>query len=228
MRRRQGMLMGVGLGLIGLISFTIGCGSSSSNAAKVRLVNANPDQSSLSLLVDTNSSASGIGYGAASSYVGVSAASHELQVETSSSPAPIIDTTLNFSSGSNVSLVSANYSYNVQSIVLDDDDSAPPSGDFKLRILNVSAGMGAQDVHVVTSGTDISSSNPVFSSLGFGSASSYLTLSAGSYDVVFTPPGSKFINLTSSYTLSAGQVRTVLALNNPTGSYEAAELSDVN
>jgi hypothetical protein len=149
-------------------------------------------------------------------------------VEPNNSTTPIIDTTITFSTGSNVSLISANYSYNPMSIVLNDDNSAPPSGDFKLRILNVSPGMGAQDVYVVTSGTDINSSNPVFSSLGFGSASSYVTLGAGSYDVVFTPPGSKFVNLTSTNTLSAGQIRTVLALNNPTGSFEATILADVN
>jgi len=228
MRRRQCLSLGLCLCWIGVVSFTVGCGSSSSNAAKVRLVNANPDQSGLTLLVDTKSSASGVGYGATSSYIGVSAASHELQVEPDNTGNVIIDSTLSFSSGSNVSLISANYSYNVQSIVLNDDNSAPPSGDFKMRIVNVSPGMGQQDVYVVTSGTDIGSATPVFSNLGFGSASSYVTLSAGSYDVVFTPPGSKFINLTSSYTLSAGQVRTVLALNNPIGSYEATVLSDVN
>ncbi|HUM04500.1 MAG TPA: DUF4397 domain-containing protein [Terriglobales bacterium] len=216
-----------GLGLLGLAALTVACGSSSS-AAKLRLVNANPDQSGLNLLVDTNSATSGVGYGAASSYIGVSAASHEIQVEPNTTSTPIIDTTLNFSSGSNVSLVSANYSYNPMSIVLNDDNSTPPSGDFKLRILNVSPGMGAQDVYVVTSGSDIGSANPVFDSLGFGSASSYVTLTAGNYDVVFTPPGSKFTNLTTSLTLSAGQIRTVLALNNPVGSYLATVLSDLN
>jgi hypothetical protein len=228
MRHRYWLSLGIALCWVGLAAFTVGCGSSSSNAAKVRLVNANPDQSGLSLLVDTKSSASGVAYGAASSYIDVSAASHELQVVPANSTTPIIDKTLTFSSGSNVSLISANYSYNAMSIVLDDNNSAPPSGDFKLRIVNVSPGMGAQDVYVVTSGNDIGSANPVFTSLGFGSASSYVTLGAGAYDVVFTPPGSKFVNLTSSYTLSAGQIRTVLALNNPTGSYEATILADVN
>jgi hypothetical protein len=135
---------------------------------------------------------------------------------------------MNFSSGSNVTLISANYSYNVTDIVLDDDNSAPPSGDFKLRIVNCSPGMGAQDIYIVTSGTDINSSNPVFSSLGFASASSYVTLGAGSYDVVFTSPGLKIINLRTSNTLGSGQIRTVLSLNDPLGSYKAAVLNDLN
>jgi hypothetical protein len=225
---RRSMFIGLGLSCLCLASLSIGCGSSSSDSAKLRLVNANPDQSSLNLLVDTKSVASDVSYGAASSYMGVSATSHEVQVEPANSSTPIIDSTLTFSSGSDVSLISANYSYSVTSLVLSDDNSAPPSGDFKLRIVNVSPGMGQQDIYVVTSGTDIGSSDPVFSSLGFGVASSYVTLSAGDYDVVFTPPGSKFINLTTSLTLSAGQIRTVLALNNPVGSYLATVLNDVN
>ena len=227
MRHVSSMSVGLTLGSIGLAWFTAGCGSSSIDA-KVRLIIANPGVSGLNLLVDTKSSASGVGYGAASSYIVVSAASHELQAVPSNSSTPLIDTTLSFASSSNVSLISANYSFNVMSIVLDDNNAAPPSGDFKLRIVNVSPGMGAQDVYVVTSGTNINGADPIFSSLGFGSASSYVTLGAGSYDIVFTPPGSKFVNLASTDTLGAGQIRTVLALNNPTGSYEAAVLSDVN
>lgn len=237
MRHRCCVFVGLVLLLVGVGGFTIGCGSSSSGNAKVRLVNANPDQSSLDLFSDDTPTdntdnrkvvVSGVAYGAASAYTGIGASSHIMYVQPTGSSTAIINTTMNFSSGSDVTIISANYSYNPTSIVLNDDNSAPPSGDFKVRIVNCSPGMGAQDVYIVSSGTDINSSNPVFSSLGFGSASSYVTLTAGTYNVVFTPPGSKFINLTSSNTLSSGQIRTVLSLNDPLGSYQAAVLSDAN
>lgn len=237
MRHRCCVFVGL-IVLFGVGTFLTGCGSSSSGNAKVRLVNANPDQSSLDLLSDDTPNdntdnrrvvVSGISYGAGSAYTSIGAGSHIMYVQPSGSSNAIINTTMNFSSGSNVTMISANYSYSPPtSIVLDDDNSAPASGDFKLRIVNCSPGMGAQDVYIVTSGTDINSSNPVFTSLGFASASSYVTLSAGSYDVVFTPPGSKFVNLSSSNTWGAGQIRTVLSLNDPLGSYKAAVLSDVN
>lgn len=238
MRHRSCVFAGLLLFLLGVAAFLTGCGSTSSGNAKVRLVNANPDQSSLDLFADDTPNdntdnrrvvVSGVSYGAASAYTGIGASSHIMYVQPSGSSTAIITTTMNFSSGSNVTMISANYSYSPPtSIVLNDDNSAPPSGDFKLRIVNCSPGMGAQDVYIVTSGTDISSSNPVFSSLGFASASSYVTLGAGSYDVIFTPPGSKFINLTSSNTLGSGQIRTILSLNDPLGSYQAAVLNDVN
>ena len=227
MQGRTRVLFCAVLGLIALASFTIGCGSSSN--AKIRLVNATPDENSLDLLVDTKSVASGVGYGAASAYASVSSRKRHLQVEPSGTTNVLIDTSSSISSGSNLTLASLNFSFNISSVLLTDDNSAPTSGNFKLRIFNASPGMGAQDVYVVTFGTDISSVDPAFSSLGFGSAAVYSTLTAGDYEVFFTPPGQKFINLDSGkLTFSAGQIRTLLALNNPAGAFMSTLLTDAN
>ncbi len=227
MQRRTRVLFCAVLGLIALASFTIGCGSSSN--AKIRLVNATPDENSLDLLVDTKSVASGVGYGAASAYASVSSGTRHLQVEQSGTTNVLIDTSSSVGSVSNLTLISLNFSFNISSVLLTDDNSAPTSGNFKLRIFNASPGMGAQDVYVVTFGTDINSVDPTFSSLGFGSAAAYSTLTAGDYEVFFTAPGQKFINLDSGkLTFSAGQVRTLLALNNPAGAFMSALLTDAN
>ena len=228
MRHRRSVLVAFAAVLVA-VAFTIGCGSSSSNQSRIRLVNASPDQSGLDMVIDDKTVASSVGYGAASSYTSITAASHTVVVEPTNTSSQIIDTTITTSSGSSVTLICANYSYNATSVLLSDDNTKPDSGNFKLRIVNVSPGMGPEDVYIIAAGTDINSANPVFSNLGFGSASSYVQLSAGNYDVVFTPPGSKFINLDSgSLTLSAGQIRTLLALNNPVGSYESTMLTDLN
>ena len=226
MQRRRVLFCAV-LGLIALASFTIGCGSSSN--ARIRLVNATPDEGGLDLLVDTKSVASGVGYGAASPYASVSSGTRHLQVEPSGTTNVLIDTSSSISSGSNLTLASLNFSFDISSVLLTDDNSAPTSGNFKLRIFNASPGMGAQDVYVVTFGTDINSIDPTFSSLGFGSAAAYSTLTAGDYEVFFTPAGQKFINLDSGkLTFSAGQIRTLLALNNPSGAFMSTLLTDAN
>ena len=228
MRRRICGLFCAGLGLIALASFTIGCGSSSSNA-RIRLVNATPDESSLDLLVDTKNVASNVGYGAASAYVSIASGARNLQVEPTGGTNVLIDTTPSVVAGSNLSLVSLNFSFNISSVLLTDDNSAPTSGDFKLRIVNASPGMGTQDVYLVPFGTDIRSVDPTFSSVGFGSAAAYSTLAAGDYEVFFTTPGQKFINLDSGkLTFSAGQIRTLLALNNPAGAFMSTLLTDAN
>src|SRR6266404_749144 len=145
MRRRTWGLFSAGLGLIPLACLTIGCGSSSN--AKIRLVNAMPDEGGLDLLVDTNNAASGVAYGAASAYTSIGSCSRHLQVEPTGTTTILIDTTPSISSGSNLTFVSLNFSFNSSSILLTDDNSAPTSGNFKLRIFNASPGMGAQDVY---------------------------------------------------------------------------------
>jgi hypothetical protein len=229
MSRRTWVLFCAALCLVAI--FTTGCGSSSSSSGgtKLRLVNGTPDEAGLDLLVDTKSVATNVGYGAASAYVSVQPGSRELQVEPSGNPTILFTTTVNPSAGSNLTLVTLNFSFNISNVVLVDDNSAPTSGNFKLRIFNASPGMGPQDVYIVTAGTDITTVEPTFTSLGFGSDSVYSSLTAGDYQVVFTSPGSKFINLDSgTLTFTAGQVRTVLGLNNPAGGFLSTVLADVN
>ena len=213
--------------VIALAIFTTGCGSSASNA-KLRLVNAMPDEGSLDLLVDTKSATSNVSYGAASSYVSVRSGSRQLQIEPTGSTTILIDRTDSVASGNALTLVSLNFSFNSTSMLLTDDNSAPTSGNFKLRIVNASPGMGAQDVYVVAAGDGIGGT-PTVSNLGVGSASAHISLAAGDYDVIFADPGTVSIRLDSGkLTFAAGQVRTLLGLNNPVGAFEYTLLADAN
>jgi hypothetical protein len=228
MRHRTLVLLCASLALIALASVMVGCGSSSSGP-KIRLVNANPDEGSLDLLVDTKSAITGVGYGAASSYVGIATGSRQLQVVPTGTTTVLFDRTDTFSSGTNMTLLSLNLSFDISSLLLTDDNTAPASGNFKLRIVNASPGMGAQDVYVVTAGSGIDSVAPTFASQAFGSVAGYLTLTAGDYEIFFTAPNTKDVNLDSgSITFASGQVRTLLGLNNPSGGFESTELTDAN
>jgi hypothetical protein len=82
---------------------------------------------------------------------------------------------------------------------------------------------------VVTAGTDISTVTPNFSSLAFPAASTYLALNAGTYEVYFTIPGSKFPYIDSGpISLASGQVRTVVGLDGATGGFTSVTLADLN
>ncbi len=230
MRCRTWVLFCAVLSLSALALFTTSCGSSSSNGTQLRMVNAMPDEGSLDMLVDTKSGVASVGYGAASSYISVSTGSRHLQVEATGQTTILIDRTDSISSGTNYTLISQNFSFNPSSVLLTDDNSAPSSGNFKLRVVNASPGMGPQDVYVVTDGTDIGSVNPpTFPGLGFGESSAYIELAAGDYDVIFAVPNQKFKNLDSGkLTIAAGQIRTLLGLNNPVGGFESTLLTDKN
>ena len=93
--------------------------------------------------------------------------------------------------------------------MLTDDNSAPASGDFKIRIVNASPNLGPADVYIVAPATDLNTVSPNVSNLAFGSATGYQSLAAGSYEIVLTPVGQKFNAVdTGSISLSSGQVRT--------------------
>ena len=223
--KRRLALMGM-CAIIAFVLLSLGCGSS--NNANLRLVNASPDENGLNLLVDNTTVEQGVGYGTASAYKSVSAGSRHVQVEPNGSTTPIIDTTVNANSGASLSLVAFNFSFSLGNVLLTDDNSAPTSGNFKLRIVNVSPGLGAQDVYVEPAGTDITALSPTFPNLTFGAASTYSSLAAGNWEVFFTSPGQKFINLDSgSISFSSTQIRTMLALN-AAQAYTYTLLADLN
>lgn len=226
MQIRGCVLVVVGLALAALIVFAPGCGSSSH--ANVRFINVTPDESRLDFLVNGTNVAAGVGYGTTSGYKSVSAGSVHLQVEPSGSATPIIDTTTSASSGAYVSLFSMNFSFATTNLILTDDNTAPSAGNFKLRIVNASPGLGAQDVYIEPAGTDIATVSPTISNLGFRAASGYSSLAAGNYEIFFTPPGQKFVNVDSgSISFGAGQIRTGMVLN-AQQTYTWTMLSDLN
>jgi len=69
------------------------------------------------------------------------------------------------------------------------------------------------------------------SNLAFATASSYLTVPAGSYQVLITPTGTKDIAIdTGSISLADGQIRTGVALDAPGcgAPFSALLLKDLN
>lgn len=202
------------------IFFTTGCGSSST---QVRLLNAMSGQSSLNMLVDSKTLASGVGYGTASGYASASSGSRHLQVEASGTA--LIDQTINLTSGTNNTILATNSGASV----LTDNKTVPSSGNIEIRVINASFQLGTADVYIVAPGTDISTVTPTVSGLSYQSASSYQTLTAGSYQVIFTQTSQKIAIIDSnSLSFSSGQIRTVAGLDGSNGGYTTAVLSDLN
>jgi hypothetical protein len=186
-----------------------------------------PDEPSLDLLVDS-SKVSSVNFGTASGYVSITSGSRNLQIEPSGTTTVLVNQTSSFTSGTDSTMLSLNFASSISPIILTDDNSSPGSGNVKIRIVNGSPLLGVCDVYVLPSGTDINSVSPTVTNLSFGSASTYLSMTAAAYEIVFTYPGQKNAYIdTGVLSLSAGQIRTVVGLNTST-SYTAAVLSDLN
>lgn len=218
-RLRKSATLTIALCVLSAMAFTTGCGSSST---QVRLVNAMDGQTSINMVVDNSTLATGVAFGAASSYSSVGSGSDTLEIQANS--ATLFNQTLSIASGNNTVLAT-----NSGPSIFADNKTTPSSGNIRIRVINASTSLGTADVYVVAPGIDISTVNPTFSSLAYQSASSYATVAAGSYQIEFAQAGSKNVLINSNaISFSAGQIRTVVALDNPSGGFTTAVLSDLN
>jgi hypothetical protein len=207
------------LTLLTVMAFTLGCGSSGSHNTVIRFVNASPNQASLNVLIDGVSVQSALANGGSSTnYLTVQPGSRHIQMQDPNTPQNLIDDTITVASGSSTTFIATNYIGLITPVVLTDDNSAPASGAFKLRLVNVAPNLGSADVYIQPGGTDINTVSPTTTNLAYTSASSYISTTAGSYEVVFTQAGFKGILAGgNSIAFTGGQVRTALVLNDPNG-----------
>ena len=226
MKQRQQLAV-VCVGLLCLIAAGLaGCGSSS---AKARIVNASPGEGAITATIGGTSVASSLDYGTGSSYATVSAGSVSLNVEQSSTSNSVLDETVSLTSKSTYTILLANYSTSVTAVTLTDNNSSPSSGQFNLRLVQASPGLGAADVYVVSPGTSLSSTAASVTDLNFESASTYLPLAAGTYEIYFTPTGQKTASIDSgAISFSSEEVRTVVGLNGSNGGFTTTVLDDLN
>ena len=217
--------------LLSAILLLSGCGSSGST--HLRLANALSSQSGLTLLIDGNNDANAVAYGTGSGYLSVSSGSRHVQVEpTGSANDILIDQNISLASGSNTTIVavsSTTAASGAGALVLNDQTSTPATNDIAIRAVNASPSLPIADVYIVTSTTDITTVSPTAANVAFPSATTYQTVAAGTYVVVFTQHSSKTpVISTSPLSLVAGQVRTVLGLDGQNGGFTTGILADLN
>ena len=112
----------------------------------------------------------------------------------------------------------------VTSFLTTDDNGAPASGQVKLRIVNLSPTAGAVDVFVTAPNADLATATPTVANLAYQSASTYVAIPAGTYQVRFVPAGtaagSRAVSVTinvASLAVAAGAGRTIVAADNSSG-----------
>ncbi len=216
-----------GLVCLGAILLIAGCGSG--QTTRLRLMNAVPDESNIDVLVDSTTLSSNIAYGTSTGYQSVKSGSHQVAIEPSGSSTALLQQSVTFAGGADTTIISMNFSQSVSNLVLSDDNSTPTSGDFRIRVINASPGLGPADVYIVAPGTSLTSLTPTISNLSFGAAAPYQSTVAGTYEVVLTSVGQKFAAVdTGSLTFTSGQVRTFVGLNSQAGGFSYAMLPDLN
>ncbi len=220
--------------------FAVGCGSnnsSSSSGTRIRFVNASPDQLTVNVLIDGTSVATALANGGgATAYLTVKAGARRIQVQDPATATNLIDTTPTISAGTTTTFILQGFIQPTNTpLILTDDNSAPTSGSFKVRALNLAPNLNSgADVYVETgTTTSLSGLAPTLSGLPYpaSTASGYVTNTAGSWAVFFTAAGDQSqIWGGTPTTFAAGQVDTAILVEVPNGSafdYRVVLLTDV-
>ena len=211
--------------LCSIALFSVGCGSkgssSTSSNARIRFVNTSPDQLSVNVLIDGKSVAMALPNGGqATAYLAVASGARRIQIQNPTSLQFLLDTTPTIAAGDSTYFI-ADLAVALRSVILTDDNTAPTmtTGNFKMRVVNLAPKVNNNTdafIELSTVGT-LNGLTPTFPGLQYPTASSYYTNTAGSWEVVFTPPGQTappFYGTPIALTLAAGQIDTVMLVQN--------------
>jgi uncharacterized protein DUF4397 len=210
-----------------LLLLAIGCGGGGSHT-QLRVLQGSADAGNIDVLVDGTTLISSLAFASPSKYESVSAGSRHLQIEQTGTTTPIIDENVSLDSGAKYTLLTENFVSAITPLLLVDNTTAPSSGNFQIRLVNDMPSVGNIDVYVVAPGTIPGQVPPTVSNLSLDAASSYLSMLAGTYDIIVTGPGNVFTYFDSGpVSFTGGQNRTVVLLSNISG-YGSVTLADLN
>ncbi|MBS1850619.1 MAG: DUF4397 domain-containing protein [Acidobacteria bacterium] len=207
----------------------VGCGDEAHS--RLRVVHASPDAPNVDVAVDGKTVLSNVAYETASNYLTIRSGARRVEVRPTGTTTDVINATPSFTKNKDYTVLAVDTVANLAPLLLNDNNSAPAAGQVKLRVVHAAPGAGNVDVYAVPPGTDITTVDPTLSNFAFKAVSDYLSVPAGSYEVFVTPTGTKTVAIDSgTITLSAGQVRTAVALDAPGGGapFTAILLADLN
>ena len=173
--------------------------------------------------------ATNLGYGNDTGYISVKSGSRHIQIVPLSGSSPILDESLSISSGANQTLLLTGPASSIKPVVLTDGGTTVTTGDGYVRVVNASSTMGPADVYTVVAGTSIAGVQPVTGGtpLAFDKDTGYQLIAAGNYQVFMTAPGTTNAFLsTGPIDLSASANQTIVALDDASGGFAYARLTD--
>lgn len=218
----------------GLTLSIAGCGSSSSKA-QLRVVHASPDAPNVDVAVDGKPVLTNVPYETTSSYLTVAAGSTKIEVRPTGTTTDVISASVPLTAKQKYTVLAIGFATpgktpGIEPLLLTDNNTTPASGQIALRAVHASASTGPVDIYVGAPGSGVGGT-PTLTNVAFGTASNYLTVPAGTYEVYITPSGSKTVAIDSgSLTIAAGAIRTAVALDAPGGGspLTAIVLKDLN
>ena len=186
--------------------------------AELRVVHASPDAPNVDVLVDNTVALTNVAYKGVSTYLPVPSGNRNLKVRATGTTTVVIDATPTLDEGSAYTVIATGPVASIAPLLLTDDLTSPAAGNVRVRLVHASPAAGNVDIYVTGTTHDLTAATPTLANVAFRAVSDYLEVPAGTYRVRITPAGTKTVAIdVNNVTLTAGQVRTAVAVDAPGG-----------
>ncbi len=178
--------------------------------AQVRVIHASPDAPAVDVFVDGQAVLTGVAFPAVSAYLNVPAGEHTIVVAPAGAglDAAVITAEVRVKAGKAYSIAAVGLlaTDSLTAQVYADNLAAPAAGQAHVRVIHASPDAPAVDVNVVDGPT-------LLAGLAFPTASDYLAVEAGTYDLQVTPAGADdvVIDLADTH-FQPGRIYDVIAV----------------
>lgn len=181
--------------------------SAQGEQARVRIVHASPDAPNVDIWVNGAVAVSDLPFNEATDYIPLDAGDYDIAVTPTGGTAAdaVIEATLTLAAGKDYTVAAVGQVAEIAPIVLEDNNAAPAAGKAHLRVVHASPDAPAVDIAVA--------GGPVLiPNLAFPTASDYLPVDAGTYNLAVRPTGTETSALDiNGFVADAGTIYTVFA-----------------
>jgi hypothetical protein len=181
--------------------------SAQGEQARIRIVHASPDAPNVDIWVNGSVAVSNLAFNDATDYIALAAGEYDIVVTPAGRAAAdaVIEATLTLAAGMDYTVAAVGQVAEIAPLVLEDNNAAPAAGKAHIRVVHASPDAPAVDVAVA--------GGPVLiQNLAFPTASNYLPVDAGSYDLDVRPTGTETVAIDiNGFMAEAGTIYTVFA-----------------
>lgn len=166
---------------IGALTFSMVGVASASDHAMVRVLHASPDAPAVDVYLDDAivDALTNVPFGTISGYLDIPSGDHNIKVyATGDDTTPVIDADVSLATGAMYTIAATNAVASIEAQVLQ-DEPAPDCDGAQVRVIHFSADAPAVDIAT----TGAAPADAVVKDLAYPTATDYLALPAGSYDL---------------------------------------------
>jgi hypothetical protein len=203
----------LGASLLGVMA---GCGpmtfppdDGTNSEARLRVVHASPDAPAVDVCANGTVAFANASFGDATAYAAVPGGTYDVRVVPTGAgcdSSGVINAQLPLATGTDTTVVALNTLSEIEPLVLTDDNSAPASGNAKVRFVHASPDAPTVDI-TLPDGTTL------FNDVSFKQNGGYIEVPAGAYTLqVRDENGMSVVLSVGPVTLASGKVYTVFAV----------------